>query len=108
MPFDERELSKLFNAQNIETFRTIQSKTGSSVTLSLDELQTLILQINDRGAQISQLEIKIQALEMQLNTLRMPSVDPLILKIADIERRLNSMGITNYDQRISDLEKVVM
>jgi hypothetical protein len=109
MPLDERDAQKLgLNEQNLEFLRNLESRTGGNFTvLDLDELQKVILTLNDPGPKISEQQAEIQALKAQINSFFIPSIERLEQKIHDLEKRLTK-PVDNYDQRISDLEKVIM
>ena len=107
--FNEREfLEKGFSLATVSFFRNLAEFGGVDVTvISLDDLQKLILQINQKSAQISQLENKVIDMEKSLNRIRANNTE-LQLQINDIVKRLTMPAVTNFEQRISDIERMVM
>lgn len=125
---NENDLLKIgMSLGNIEFFRDVATFAGEEVTtVTLGDIQSLILQINTKVAQLSYLDHKIIELEKSINryqaktsqlelmlmdivkSVRADKISNLNLRIDEIEKRLPRVGINDYDKRISDIERMVM
>jgi septal ring factor EnvC (AmiA/AmiB activator) len=107
--FNEREfLDKGFSLATVGFLRQLEAFGSTDIAVvSLDDIQKIVLQINQKSAQISQLENYVMNMEKTLNRVRANNTE-LQQQINDLTKRLTRPPVTNHEQRIADIERMVM